>query len=119
MQSWSAANVNIRRRTYNITHKIRQLLPDFDADLEIGLGRASQFQVVDDLLAIERRLARQIDFDDGDSFFSDVRVAVGFGFRIKIPIFGQQPIALDFGFPISTQSGDDKQILSFSIARDF
>ena len=67
----------------------------------------------------ERRLARQINFDDGPSFFSDVRIAVGFGFRIKIPIFGQQPIALDFGFPISSESGDDTQILSFSIARDF
>ena len=67
----------------------------------------------------ERRLARQINFDDGQSFFSDMRVSIGIGFRIKLPIFGQQPIALDLGFPIIAQSGDEKQVLSFSIARDF
>lgn len=67
----------------------------------------------------ERRLARQIQYDDGPSFFSNMRVAWGFGFRIKLPIFGQQPIALDFGFPIRSEGGDDEQVLSFSIARDF
>lgn len=94
---------------------------DFDSShgLEERTVDSLQRQLANGGSKRERRLARQIDFDDGDSFFSDVRVAVGFGFRIKIPIFGQQPIALDFGFPISTQSGDDKQILSFSIARDF
>ncbi len=66
-----------------------------------------------------RILANQLAFDEGDSFFSDLRVAVGFGLRVKIPIFGQTPIALDFGFPIRKQSGDDTQVLSFSIARDF
>lgn len=67
----------------------------------------------------DRRLARRIDFDEGDSFFSDIRVAVGFGIRIKIPFLGPQPVALDFGFPIRYQDGDDRQVLSFSIARDF
>ena len=67
----------------------------------------------------ERRLARQINYDDGPSFFSNMRVAVGFGLRVKIPFFGPTPIALDFGFPIRSESGDDRQVLSFSIARDF
>ena len=64
-------------------------------------------------------LARQLEYDNGPSFFSDVRVSVGFGFRIKIPALGSAPIALDFGFPIKSQSGDDKQVLSFSIAQNF
>jgi outer membrane protein assembly factor BamA len=69
--------------------------------------------------ARRRDLARQLEFDDGGSFFDDVRVSVGFGFRIKIAAFGSTPIALDFGFPIQKRSGDDTQVLSFSIARDF
>ncbi len=68
----------------------------------------------------DRRLARRLsDFDDGPAFLSDMRMSVGFGFRIRVPIFGQQPIALDFGFPIKDQDGDDRQLVSFSIARDF
>jgi hypothetical protein len=67
----------------------------------------------------QRRLGRSLVFDDGDSFFSDVRIAVGVGLRIRIPGFGTTPIALDFGFPIREQDGDDTQVLSFSIARDF
>ena len=66
-----------------------------------------------------RQLARRMAFDDGRSFFSDMRVAVGFGLRISIPALGPTPVALDFGFPIRRLSGDDRQILSFSIARDF
>jgi outer membrane protein insertion porin family len=64
-------------------------------------------------------LAAKLDYDDGDSFFNDVRVSIGFGFRIRIPMLGPTPIALDFGFPIKKQSGDDTQVLSFSIAQNF
>ena len=67
-----------------------------------------------------RRLGRQIDFDEGDSFFSDFRIGAGFGLRIRLPqLFGPTPIALDFGFVVRDQDGDDSQVLSFSIARDF
>ena len=48
-----------------------------------------------------------------------MRASVGFGLRIKIAAFGTTPIALDFGFPIKKRDGDDTQVLSFSIARDF
>lgn len=64
-------------------------------------------------------LADDIDYDDGASFFSDVRVAVGFGLRIRLPFFGPTPIALDFGIPVRDIDGDDTQVVSFSIARDF
>jgi outer membrane protein insertion porin family len=67
----------------------------------------------------QRLLAGQIDFDDGPSFPGDLRIAAGFGLRVKIPFLGQQPIAIDFGFPVSKEDGDDTQVVSFSIARDF
>jgi outer membrane protein insertion porin family len=41
------------------------------------------------------------------------RVAPGFGLRIAIPAMGPAPIALDFAFPVSWQSGDDKEVFSF------
>lgn len=65
------------------------------------------------------RAANRLSFEDETSFFSDLRVAVGVGLRIKVPIFGQTPIALDFGFPIREEDGDDTQVLSFSVSRDF
>lgn len=58
-------------------------------------------------------------FSDGESFFSDVRVSVGFGVRVRIPILGPIPLALDFGIPIRKQDGDDTQVVSFSVRRDF
>lgn len=48
----------------------------------------------------------------------DFRVAVGFGVRIKIPIF-PAPVALDFGFPVRKISGDSPEVFSFSIGSGF
>ena len=87
-----------------------------------GMQRSDFDKIRSDLLAggpQQRQLGRQLTFDDGGSFWDDIRMSVGFGFRIKIPIFGSTPIALDFGFPIRERHGDDTQVLSFSIARDF
>jgi outer membrane protein insertion porin family len=87
-----------------------------------GMERSQFEKVRSDLLAggpKQRELGRLLEFDDGGSFWDDIRMSVGFGFRIKIPIFGSTPIALDFGFPIRKRDGDDTQVLSFSIARDF
>jgi len=72
--------------------------------------------------ALKQKLGRagnDLQFDDGGGFFSDVRVAVGFGFRIKIPGLGPTPIALDFGFPVKKRNGDDTQVLSFSLSQSF
>ncbi len=41
------------------------------------------------------------------------RVAAGFGFRFQVPMLGQVPIALDFGFPVIKSSGDQTQVFSF------
>ncbi len=54
-----------------------------------------------------------------DVGFDQWRVAVGTGIRLKLPFFGQAPIAVDFGFPIVEEEGDDSQIISFSIDLPF
>ena len=54
-----------------------------------------------------------------DFGFDQWRVAVGTGIRLRIPFFGQAPIAIDFGFPILEEEGDESQILSFSIDLPF
>jgi outer membrane protein assembly complex protein YaeT len=43
----------------------------------------------------------------------DYRVSAGFGFRFQIPMLGQVPIALDFGFPILKAATDNSQVFSF------
>ena len=54
-----------------------------------------------------------------DFGFDQWRVAVGTGVRLKLPFFGQAPIAIDFGFPIIDENGDDTQLVSFSIELPF
>lgn len=44
-----------------------------------------------------------------------VRSSVGVGMRLMLPILNQAPIAIDFGIPITTGRGDDKQLVSFSL----
>lgn len=48
-----------------------------------------------------------------------MRVAAGFGFRIKVPLLGPRPFALDFGFPMRKEDGDDTQVFSFSFGKQF
>jgi outer membrane protein insertion porin family len=49
--------------------------------------------------------------------FEDYRVALGFGFRVKMPQqFGPVPMAFDFGFPVAKGPFDDRQLFSFFIA---
>ena len=44
---------------------------------------------------------------------NNYRVTAGFGLRMQIPMLGQVPIALDFGFPIVKASTDQTQVFSF------
>ncbi|MEZ6186020.1 MAG: BamA/TamA family outer membrane protein [Planctomycetota bacterium] len=48
----------------------------------------------------------------------DFRLAAGFGFRIKVPVF-PAPVALDFAWPILEQDQDDRQVFSFSVGFGF
>lgn len=54
-----------------------------------------------------------------DVGFDEYRVGIGAGLRLYIPAFGPVPIALDFGYPIVDQDGDDEQLFSFSAELPF
>jgi outer membrane protein insertion porin family len=47
------------------------------------------------------------------------RASVGVGIRFTVPFFGPVPFALDFGFPIMKNKGDQTEIFSFSIGTSF
>lgn len=53
------------------------------------------------------RQIRQLTYDE-------LRVAAGFGFRIKVPFF-PAPVALDFAWPLKALDDDDEQVFSFSV----
>ena len=48
----------------------------------------------------------------------DLRVAAGFGFRVKVPLF-PAPVALDFAWPLLKVRGDDPQVFSFAVGFQF
>ncbi|MCC7407011.1 MAG: outer membrane protein assembly factor BamA [Phycisphaeraceae bacterium] len=56
-----------------------------------------------------------------DIGFDEYRVAIGTGLRLRVPFFNQKgpPIALDFGFPVLKQDGDQSRLISFDIALPF
>ncbi len=47
--------------------------------------------------------------------FESTRVSAGFGVRIRFPAMPHIPIALDFGWPIKSEDGDDARHFSFDI----
>src|SRR5690606_521616 len=51
--------------------------------------------------------------------FDDYRLSGGFGLRLYLPMFGQAPLAFDFGFPILRQTGDEERVFSFSVDLPF
>jgi outer membrane protein assembly factor BamA len=60
-------------------------------------------------------LATALDEDDAFRW----RLSTGFGFRLKVPGFGDRPLAFDFGFPILDEAVDERRVVSFSVGRDF
>lgn len=58
--------------------------------------------------------------DDFSDFERDdnVRVAAGFGFRLRLPIF-PAPVALDFAWPLRKRRDDDLQVFSFNVGFGF
>ncbi len=60
-------------------------------------------------------LATNIDSSDSGLW----RASIGFGMRLRIPVLGPTPLALDFGFPLVSQHGDERSLISFSVGRDF
>lgn len=48
----------------------------------------------------------------------DLRIAAGFGFRIRVPLF-PAPVALDFAWPLKKADDDDEQVFSFAVGFGF
>jgi len=44
-----------------------------------------------------------------------LRMTVGAGVRLQLPMFGQIPLALDFAVPVTDDSHDNTQVISFSL----
>lgn len=49
-----------------------------------------------------------------DVGFDAYRVSAGTGIRLAVPALGPVPIAIDFGFPIVKEDGDESRTLTFS-----
>lgn len=48
--------------------------------------------------------------------FDEYRVSAGAGLRISVPFLGQVPIALDIGYPLVKEDGDEQRIFSIDIS---
>jgi len=57
-----------------------------------------------------------LGLDIDDPTFSELRLSVGFGVRIHVPVLGV-PIALDFGWPLVYQETDQRNVFFFSLSR--
>jgi outer membrane protein assembly complex protein YaeT len=63
---------------------------------------------------------RGVIFTDAGMVESDIKLgtirsSVGAGLRLSLPLFGQTPVAIDFALPLSKNSEDDTQVISFSL----
>jgi outer membrane protein insertion porin family len=71
----------------------------------------------------EVELLRGVVFSDAgllgtsisDPSFGELRLSVGLGVRIHVPVLGV-PIALDFGYPLLYESTDDRRVFFFSLS---
>ena len=52
---------------------------------------------------------------DTSAKLTNLRLTVGFGMRVTVPMMGPAPIALDFGFPLMKESGDLTQVFQFTM----
>ena len=96
------------------------------ADDPIG-GNFMVLGTVEYSFPIYKDVLRMVVFTDigsitpsvSSKIFSTMRIAVGVGFRIKVPLLGPRPFAFDFGFPIRKEDNDDVQVFSFSFGKPF
>jgi len=77
------------------------------------VGAEYEFPIVQDLI-------RGVIFTDQGTVDEEIslskwRVSVGAGARIKLPIFGQAPLAIDFGVPLVKEEGDETRVFSFDV----
>lgn len=53
---------------------------------------------------------------ESDVSIRDLRLSVGAGLRINVPMLSPAPIALDFGFPLMMKDTDIRQVFQFTVA---
>ena len=63
----------------------------------------------------------KVDRHTGDLDLERIRVTLGFGARVRVPMAGlsQVPLILDWGFPVLLESTDDRRRFSFSMGSGF
>ncbi len=92
-------------------------LVDDDAvggDFMALMGLQYEFPILEDNI-------RGVIFTDQGTVQEDVgldewRVSIGTGIRLKLPIFGAAPLAIDLAIPLIKESTDDDQIISFDLS---
>ncbi len=52
---------------------------------------------------------------DTTAKLTNLRLTVGFGMRVTVPMMGPAPIALDFGFPLMKEKDDLTQVFQFTM----
>ncbi len=52
---------------------------------------------------------------DTQARLANLRLTVGFGLRVTVPMMGPAPIALDFGFPLMKEKDDLTQVFQFTM----
>ena len=52
---------------------------------------------------------------DTSAKLTNLRLTVGFGMRVTVPMMGPAPIALDFGFPLMKENDDLTQVFQFTM----
>lgn len=86
-------------------------------DFLLLVGLQYEFPLMDDYL-------RGVFFTDQgvveDDFGVETwRASIGAGVRVKLPIFGQAPFAIDFAYPIAEDDSDETRLVSFDMALPF
>jgi outer membrane protein assembly factor BamA len=100
--------------------KFRGISPRSGPDEDPVGGNFSMSGGVELNFPIASEVLRGVVFADAGTVESDfrlgtIRTSVGVGIRLTLPIFGQLPLALDFGVPITKDSQDDTRFISFSL----
>ena len=54
-----------------------------------------------------------------DIGFDQYRISAGMGLRLYLPQLGPAPLAFDFGFPVTKQTGDAERVFSFAVDLPF
>jgi len=63
----------------------------------------------------------KVDRHTGDLNLQRIRVSLGFGLRVRLPMAGLShvPLILDWGFPVLKERTDDSRRFSFSMGSGF